>query len=120
MKKYLIFSVTLSLFALAGCARHAQVIIDPNGVDMGRYQADLADCRQLSRQVRSKVSEGIVTGAVVGAVIGEIIGGHHNNTATTAKLGALSGGLKGGSDTARERDKVVKNCLRNRGYQVLN
>ena len=63
---------------------------------------------------------GIVTGAIVGTVVGKIIGGHHSNTATTAKLGALSGGLKSGSATARERDRVVKNCLRNRGYQVLN
>ena len=114
------FSVILGIVTLAGCARHAQIIIDPYGVDMGMYQQDLADCRQLARQVRSKVGEGIVTGAIVGTVVGKIIGGHHSNTSRTTKLGALSGGLQGGSATVHERERVVKNCLRNRGYQVLN
>lgn len=120
MKKYIMFSVILGIFTIGGCARHSQIIIDPNGVDMGLYQSDLAECRQLSRQVRSKVSGGIITGAIVGTVVGKIVGGHRSNTATTAKLGALSGGLQGGSATAHERERVVKNCLRNRGYSVLN
>ena len=119
MKKFVLLSSVLVMLALMGCARHAQIIIDPYGVDMGQYQADLAECQQLARQVHSKVGEGVVGGAIVGAIVGKIIGG--NRTAVkTGKLGALSGGLSGGAATAQERDRVVKNCLRNRGYQVLN
>ncbi|MCK4863808.1 MAG: glycine zipper family protein [Gammaproteobacteria bacterium] len=119
MNKFFLLPVIISLLSISGCARHAQIIIDPHGVDMGQYQADLAECQHLSRQVHSKVGEGVVGGAIVGAIVGKIIGG--NRTAVrTSKLGALSGGLSGGAATMQERDRVVKNCLRNRGYQVLN
>ena len=119
MNKYLFLTLLLSMLTVTGCARHAQIIIDPYGVDMGQYQADLAECQHLSRQVHSKVGEGVVGGAIVGAIAGKIIGG--NRTASkTAKLGALSGGLSGGAATMQERERVVKNCLRNRGYKVLN
>ncbi len=119
MKKLILLPLILTMLTVTGCARHAQIIIDPKGVDMGQYQADLAECQHLSRQVQSKVGEGIVAGAVVGAIAGKIIGG--NRTAVkTAKLGALSGGVQAGASTRHERVRVVKNCLRNRGYRVLN
>jgi len=86
---------------------------------MGQYQADLAECRQLAEQVESKAGGGILGGAAVGAVVGEIVGGG-SRTRIGAQLGALKGGLRGGAATKRERQKVVKNCLRSRGYNVLN
>lgn len=119
MNKYLFLALLATMLTLNGCARHSQIIIDPYGVDMGQYQQDLAECQQLSRQVHSKVGEGIVGGAIVGAIAGKIIGGNRT-AAKTAKLGALSGGLSAGGATMQERERVVKNCLRNRGYQVLN
>lgn len=109
----------LTILILNGCARHANIIIDPKGLDMAAYQADLADCQHLVDQVDSKVAEGIVDGAVVGAVFGAIVGGHRTS-AKTSKLGALSGGLSAGGAEHNEREKVLRNCLRNRGYQVLN
>ena len=109
----------LTTLILSGCARHANIIIDPKGVDMGAYQADLADCQHLADQVDPKVAEGIVGGAVVGAVFGAIIGGNRTS-ARTSQLGALSGGLSAGGAEHHEREKVLRNCLRNRGYQVLN
>lgn len=119
MKKYVLIPSILVMLTLMGCARHTQIIIDPHGVDMGQYQADLAECQHLSQQVHSKVGGGVVGGAIVGAIAGKIVGS--NRTAVkTAKLGALSGGLSGGAATMQERERVVKNCLRNRGYQVLN
>lgn len=119
MNKFLLIAVMLSIFTLSGCARHAKVIIDPMGVDMGRYQANLAECKQLSEQVEPKAGAGIVGGAVVGGVVGEIVGGG-NRTRIGAQLGALKGGLRGGAATKHERTRVVKNCLRHRGYRVLN
>jgi outer membrane lipoprotein SlyB len=119
MKKLLLASVIISIVSVTGCARRSQVIIDPHGVDMGMYQQDLAECTNIANQVDSKVGGGIVGGAVVGAIAGSIIGGNRT-TDKMAKLGALSGGVKGGAATRYERNKVIKNCLRNRGYQVLN
>ena len=56
---------------------------------------------------------------VVGAVAGDIIGDRHS-TQKGAKLGALGGALKGARATKIERTRVTKNCLRTRGYSVLN
>ena len=67
--------------------------------------------------MESKAAAGIVGGAVVGTVVGRILGGSGEKA---GKLGALSGGLKGAGAARYERTRVVKNCLRNRGYQVLN
>jgi len=42
------------------------------------------------------------------------------NTARGAGVGAVAGGARGVGSTNKERSRVVKNCLRNRGYQILN
>ena len=86
---------------------------------MGLYQEDLEDCRRLADQVESKVGEGVVTGAVVGALFGSIFGSRRS-VVRTAKFGALSGGLSAGGAERYEREKVIKTCLRNRGYEILN
>jgi hypothetical protein len=107
-----------TLFA-AGCASNNKPIIDPAGVDMGLYQHDLAECEQVAEQVNSKAGAGAAGGAVVGGLIGAIFGGS-DGAVKGAGAGAVSGGAKGVGATAQEKSKVVKNCLRHRGYQVLN
>ena len=119
MKKLVLLCSILVMLTFTGCARHAQIIIDPLGVDMGQYQADLTDCQHLADQVESKIAEGAVGGAVVGALFGAIVGGHRT-ARTTGALGALSGGLGGAGEEHYQRKKVIRNCLRNRGYQILN
>lgn len=119
MKKYLVSTIILSMLTLSGCARHSQIIIDPKGVDMGAYHSDLADCQHLANQVEPKVAEGVVGGAVVGAIFGGIIGGH-KSAARTGSLGAVAGGLGAGGEEHYQREKVLRNCLRNRGYNILN
>ena len=76
MNKYLLSALILSLLTLTGCARHSQIIVDPKGIDMREYHADLAECQQLADQVEEKVAQGVVGGAVVGAIFGGIVGGH--------------------------------------------
>lgn len=121
MKKHLLSALILGIFTLSvsGCARHAQIIIDPKGVDMRAYYADLAECQQLADQVEEKVAGGVVGGAVVGAIFGGIVGGRRT-AATTGALGAVAGGLGAGGEEQYTREKVLRNCLRNRGYQILN
>lgn len=117
MKKHLLLSLIIGSMTITACSRHAKIIIDPQGVDMAMYQADLAQCQQLADQVESKAAAGIIGGALVGAAVGQILGGSGR---TTGKLGALSGGLSGAGATHQERSLVIRNCLRNRGYQILN
>lgn len=111
--------VVFLLLATAACASKQQVIIDPAGVDMGKYQQDLTECQQISEQVEQKAAGGAVAGAVVGGLVGAALG----NSGTAGRMagaGAVVGGASGVGATQQEKDQVVKNCMRNRGYSVLN
>ncbi len=119
MNKFFLLPVIISMLAISGCARHTQIIIDPKGVDMQAYHVDLAECQHLADQIESKIAEGIVGGAVIGALYGAIIGGRRTSV-TIGQLGALGGGLSAGAEEHYQRKKVIRNCLRNRGYQILN
>jgi outer membrane lipoprotein SlyB len=115
--RYIICWVTLLGITLAaGCAGSSKPIIDPAGVDMEQYNTDLAECEQISEQVDQKVGTGAAGGAVVGGLIGAITG----NTVGGAGAGAVVGGARGVGSTNKEKSRVIKNCLRNRGYQILN
>ena len=119
MHKTLLPALILGTLALTGCARHSQVIIDPQGIDMGMYQRDLAECQQIASQVKSRAGSGMIGGALIGAVVGEIIGGGRR-TQVLSGLGAVKGAVRGGHSTVHERDRVLKNCLSDRGYRILN
>ena len=125
-KGFLLFFLVL---AISGCAnrQHSQqanngdIIIDNQGVDMRQYYRDTEDCRSFATQV--PVAEKATTSAVGGALVGGVLGAIVGDSSTAAKgagVGAVTGGIKGTSSGYRERDRVVKNCLRGRGYRVLN
>lgn len=149
MNKYILPALILGTLTLTGCARHSKVIIDPQGIDMSIYQKDLAECQQLADQVDSKVAEGIIAGAIIGTIVGVISvwdnkghhrgyrnrhhtrhnnrhrygyrnNGHHLSTTSSAKLGAISGGLLAGSGSVHKSNSVLKNCIADRGYRILN
>ncbi len=113
--------ITLLVMTMTvGCAvSRSKPIIDPEGVDMGQYQDDLAQCEQIAQQVEQKTGSGAAEGALVGGLIGAIIGGS-DSAIKGAGVGGVSGGASGASATEREKAVVVKNCLRNRGYRILN
>lgn len=113
----LIFAGLIAATACAG--RRGEVVIDPAGVDMGKYQQDLAACQEISKQVRGKAAGGAVGGAVVGGAVGSIVG-DSGTAGRGAGVGAVAGVARGAAATEQEKQLVVKNCLRNRGYKVLN
>lgn len=113
-----IFSFTFTLL-LTACAQ--QPIIDTKGVNMTTYNQDLRECEAYADQVQiaSKAAGGAVAGAVVGAVIGAAVG--NSDTAQRgAGAGAAAGAARGTGRGVHEKRQVVRNCLRNRGYAVLN
>lgn len=116
MHRPLIFVATL---ALAACSGTKGPIIDSQGVDMARYQQDLAQCEIYAEQVSTgrAVAKGATGGAAVGAAIGAIASG---NAGQGAGIGAVTGGAQSARIAEREKAGVVKNCLRGRGYRVLN
>ncbi|MHA7817461.1 MAG: YMGG-like glycine zipper-containing protein [Pseudohaliea sp.] len=107
---------------LAGCTTTKEIIIDEQGVDMARYRQDLAECRAYAEQVRTgeKTARGAASGAAIGGAIGAITGGSRESAARGAGVGAVSGAAKGASRGEQEAVRVVKQCLRGRGYRVLN
>ncbi len=111
----------LWLLAIAGCTTTDEIIIDERGVNMTAYEQDLAECRTYSEEVRTgeKAARGATSGAVVGGLIGAAVG-NSRDAQRGAGAGAVTGGAKGVSQGAREEVQVVKQCLRGRGYRVLN
>lgn len=120
--KYVISCLVIAAVVLsAGCAgpRRSGVVVDPAGVDMGQYQKDSTECQQVAQQVDPKTGAGAVGGAVVGGLVGAAVG-NRQTVERMAGAGAVVGGARGARATRAEKQLVVKNCLRNRGYKVLN
>lgn len=112
----------LPLVFLAACASNSQrVIVDPQGVDMGRYNQDLADCEYLADNngTGQKAATGAVAGAVVGGLLGAAVG-NSTDAKRAAGAGAVIGGASGLGSGMQDKDTIVKNCMRGRGYRVLN
>lgn len=111
--------VVTALIFLAGCS--SRPIVDMKGVDPAIYASDLAECDSYGRQVNvgGKAAAGAAGGAVVGAVFGVAVG-NHETARQTAGAGGVLGGARGTGRGLKERERVVRNCLRNRGYVVLD
>ena len=103
---------------LTGCSGASGPIIDTKGVDLAQYERDKAECEAYATQVSTgqAVGRGAAGGAVVGAAIGAITG----SAGRGAGIGAVTGGAESARISDRERANVVRNCLRGRGYRVLN
>ena len=131
----LLFSLLIAIPVFAQAQNNApNVIVDMQGVDPAQYNADLQACQGAGTQVqaqdpeREAVAGTTARGAAVGAAAGAISG---NSGSQGAKTGAAVGVVAGTSRNAKnrreakkqtkdEQDMVVKNCMRGRGYNVLN
>ena len=102
--------------------------------DYTQYQMDLQQCEGLAVQnrpdapQREPVAGTAVKGAAVDAAAGAVSGGSGSKA---AKKGAGVGVIAAASRNSRNRraasanasaqtDQIVKNCMRGRGYAVLN
>lgn len=112
----ILIAVMLGSLIVLGCA--SKPIVDTYNVDRVQYQKDLAECEDIARQVESGkiTAKSAAFGAGVGAAYGVIGGG----IGTAAATGAVSGGAGGLLKSDYEKADVTKNCLRYRGYAVLN
>ena len=109
---------TLAALLLAGCAANPDPIIDTKGVDLVKYERDLAECQVYREQIET--GEGVVKGAAAGGAVGAGTGVFTGDVGRAAGVGAVLGGAKSAQLNEREKQRVVKNCLRGRGYRVLN
>ena len=116
--RYPAFLVVTAL--IAGCAAHPDPIIDTKGVDPEQLAEDWDECEAYTEEIA--VAEGIGKGAAVGAAVGAATGAvtSRRDVGESAGVGAIYGGTRSGLDADREQQKVFKNCMRGRGYRVLN
>ena len=108
----------LATLAVAGCTANTGPIIDTRGVNMAQYEEDLAQCSVYQDQV--SIPTGMVKGAAAGGATGAATGVFTGDIGRSAGVGAVLGSAASARDNDRIRQRVVKNCLRGRGYRVLN
>ena len=133
LKQCSVLAVIATLYMPAAHANN--VVVDMSQVqDYNQYQIDLQQCEGLAVQnqpdapQRDSVAGTAVKGAAVGAAAGAVSGGSGSKA---AKKGAGIGVIAAASRNSRNRraasanastqaDQIVKNCMRGRGYNVLN
>ena len=124
MKKLFLY---LNLFFVVSCAqtdlsdRNDIAIIDTRGVDESVFKKDYSECSDFAKNIdltERTLKQGAVAGAT-GAAVGAIIGGEE----AAKKIGgsaAVLNAVEANLDGRNEQAKIIKNCLRGRGYKVLN
>ncbi|GIR41644.1 MAG: hypothetical protein CM15mP51_24240 [Porticoccaceae bacterium] len=124
MKKLFLY---LNLCFVIGCAqtdlsdRNDIAIIDTRGVDESVFKKDYSECSDFAKNIdltERTLKQGAVAGAT-GAAVGAIIGGEE----AAKKIGgsaAVLNAVEANLDSRNEQAKIIKNCLRGRGYKVLN
>ena len=121
----------LCFFLLSGCIStqsdsifnpgSGKPIVDTKGVNMAQYELDLQECSTFAEDISTgkSIAKGTVTGAAVGAVI-EAITDDERSWGDTFEVSAVSAGTRSGIRAVREKEQLVRRCLRGRGYKVLN
>ncbi|WP_076411536.1 glycine zipper family protein [Shewanella sp. UCD-KL12] len=121
------------IFIFHASVAASNVVIDKTGVDEKDYIFDMHECTELSQQAQKQQAEGGVVsgaakGAALGAAAGAISGGSGTDGAKTGAAIGVVGGALGRNRSSRqneasheaEKQTIVKNCMVNRGYVVLN
>lgn len=130
MKTQTPFVVLVSM--LVGCATdpsirpRPRVLIDTKEIvsqeAKSKYADDLYDCDQYVQQVAgmgTNAAAGAVLGALFGTVISRAAGSEYDHGAA-ARVGAVAGGVGGAAKGAQDETGVFRECMRGRGYKVLN
>ena len=121
MRQIGLFAVIIGLAGCTNTGTAGGAIVDMKNVDPYQYRVDAQECEEYADQVQTgqKVLQGAAAGAVVAGAVGAIFDGG-DGLAKGAGSGAVVGGAQGAGRGIHERRRVVRNCLRNRGYAVLN
>ena len=121
----------IGLCLLAGCASQSQwsPTVDTYGNSRAQYLSrDTEECRALARSASGdtggQAAQGLAVGAMAGAAGGALFGAILGKPGTGAALGAAAGGIGGGAMSAgrtnEEFQRAFKNCMRQRGHNVIN
>ncbi len=110
-----VFLAAVMAASLSACSATVPVV-DTDGIDQAQFQQDYARCQEFQKQAKAQWQSGAMGGALVGGLLGAIDG--------DAGAGALAGGVIGTAesqgDYADRKDRIIRECLRQRGYKVLD
>jgi phage tail tape-measure protein len=127
MKRRIVLTLIFSTCFLYGCATYRPVVDTQNIISMDQYKRDTLECQEYARRVSPGAATiagagiGAGIGALAGLIVGATLGVDSGQLAGFgAAVGGLHGALSGGSAAAQSQMEIIKNCLRNRGYAVLN
>ncbi len=122
-----ILFVFVFLISCAPVPQSYEPIIDMRGtsVDWAQYAQDLHECQEYATRIcpaDQAVGEALA-GAAFGAALGAILGSGTGDAGRWARIGAGSGGLSGAAHGAgsaiEEQKRIIKNCMKGRGYKML-
>ena len=117
-----LITIAATTIILTGCATPSfQPRIDHStSRNTGNYHQDLSECQQIASNDHSGntvASAGM--GALVGALIGAALG-DSRLAAQGAAVGAVSAGSSGLARSVGDERQMISNCMRGRGYSVMN
>ena len=112
-----------AMMSLTGCASiqesmQRRPLVDMKGKDVAQYHIDVRECEAYASQIDGNVGASAVAGAVVFGILGAMLGDR-----STAGFGAVVGGLSGAGEAAgkekKDKQTVMRECLKGRSYTVL-
>ncbi len=121
----------MAIVLVSGCAGYGRYTptVDPYGdARADRIDQDLYECRGLAHQASVYSSDetahravtGAFWGALIGGLFGAAVGEPGAGVAIGATTGAVGGGLQGEMNAEQRYVWTYRNCMRNRGHNVLN
>ena len=122
MKHFALIACVFFIAACTGFSDPSGAIVDLKGVDREQYEVDLADCQGYANEVPlgKHVGTGAAAGAAVGAVGAAVSGANKTGIGQSAGIGAVYGGTIRGMGAVGEKQQVLRECMKGRGYRVLN
>lgn len=123
MRRITYFSAIPMFVLLGACAttgaNYQPVIDGPIGPN---YSNDLAQCQNLAASqgaLDSNAAGKAAAGAGVAAASTAVFNNKGNNVRDAAAVGALAGVAASAIDQNTNKQNIVKNCMRQRGYNVV-
>lgn len=118
----------LALLLIPSAYLLADPVVDPASIkNENKYYRDNTECKALAKEAKGgagSVAKDTAIGAGIGAGTGALIGAIGGSVGKGLGVGAVVGGVAGGGRSVyknhKNYDKVYKNCMRGRGYRVLN
>ena len=128
--KYFIFTA-LFAFLLAGCATYSDwtPVVDPDGdANAENISKDKWECQELAKEASGAIEQEVVKsaliggaiGAAAGAVIGAAAGAPGQGAAVGAAVLGSGGAVKQGLSAEETYMQTYRNCMMNRGHNVIN